>query len=98
MNIKEFYKYYAKVNDVTIDEAKIEVRNFANAFKRATISEGRLKLHGFIESFVKIIPEREVVNPQTGEKIISPTKERIKVRATEKFAHMLENFDYEEDI
>lgn len=85
---KEFVDFIAENYNITKKKADEIVEIFTNAFKQVTINDGGVSLTGFIKSELVNRPEREALNPKTGEKIRVPAKTTVKVSACPKFKKM----------
>lgn len=85
---KEFIDYIAENYGITKKNASEIVDTFTDAFKKATIEDGGVNLTGFIKSEIKNHPERDALNPRTGEKIKISAKKSVKVTISPKFKNM----------
>lgn len=80
-----------------VPQAREEIQRFIKAFKNATASYGGVKLKGFLESYIKLLPARTVKNPKTQETFISEPKEFIKVVECDTFKRLIQTGNYEEN-
>lgn len=93
LSFKEFIRYYAEYNMMSLPLSREEIQRFVETFKSATIEYGGVLLPKFIRSETVVTSEKDGVNPKTGEKIKIKAKRKIRVKAATDFAKCLEACD-----
>ncbi len=88
MTQNEFIRFYSDELGMPMTQARKEIENFMTAFTKATYSDGSVALRGFIKATVEKRDAKEGINPKTKEKIFTPAKTVVKVKALEKFKNM----------